>query len=305
MSVTTGLAQSVQARLVQRAKVLDVDPSVLLARYATERFLYRLSLSPYSEQFVLKGALVLLARLGETLRPTRDADLLGFEELDEEAVVRIFIELCALSVEPDGLVFDDESIHVVPIREEEAYGGMRVTLFAHLGSARLRVRVDIGLGDAAEPEWIEYPSLLDLPRPRLRAYSMETVVAEKVHAMVLLGSRNSRMRDFFDVSTLASHEPFDGGRLSEAIAATFRRRRTDIPSQPPVALTPPFAEIEDKRVQWDSFLRKSRLSAGSLEETVGVIAAFVQPVLHALATGERFLGAWLPGGPWKEPEPRS
>jgi len=160
----------------------------------------------------LKGALLLLVWLGETLRSTRDADLLGFGDLSEETLAEVFRSIGTIDVEPDGVDFDPESIRVTPIRQEDPYGGTRITLTGHLGAARLRVQVDVGIGDAPtpEPNWLEYPSLLDLPKPRLRAYRPETVIAEKVHAMMVLGSKNSRMKDFFDVYALAEHGPSRG-----------------------------------------------------------------------------------------------
>jgi hypothetical protein len=150
--LSSGLAQSVQTRLVRQAKSLDIDANFVLARYAAERLLYRLSRSPYADQFVLKGALLLLVWLGETIRPTRDADLLLLGDLDAGVLQTIFEEICSIAVEPDALIFDTESIRVVPIRPEDAYGGQRVSLLAHLGPARLRVQVDVGLGDAVVPE---------------------------------------------------------------------------------------------------------------------------------------------------------
>jgi hypothetical protein len=226
-----GIARSVQARLARHAKRIGVDPNLVLTRYAVERFLYRLSRSAHAERFVLKGALLLLVWLGETLRPTRDADLLGFGELPDDTLVTIFREVCAVEVEPDAATFLPDSVRVAPIREEDAYGGRRVTLQARVGAARLTVQVDIGIGDAVTPapQWLEYPSLLDLPRPRLRAYPRETVLAEKLHAMVLLGARNSRMKDYFDVRALLREEETDAEQLAQAIAATFARRRTAVP----------------------------------------------------------------------------
>jgi predicted nucleotidyltransferase component of viral defense system len=302
-----GLAQSVQTRLIRHAKTIDVDPNLVLARYATERLLYRLSRSPHAERFVLKGALLLLAWLGETIRPTRDVDLLGFGELDADALVRTFTEIVAIPVEPDGLVFDADSMRVTAIRPEDAYGGQRVTLLVRLGPARLRVQVDVGIGDAVtpEPEWLDYPSLLDLPRPRLRAYRPETAIAEKVHAIVVLGSRNSRMRDFFDVHALAAHQSFEGAVLANALRATFARRRTEIPAKTPIGLTQAFVEVESKRAQWTGFVRRSRLTAAParLEAVLEPVAAFIGPVLAALARGEAFAAKWAPGGPWIEKAP--
>jgi predicted nucleotidyltransferase component of viral defense system len=305
--VTSGLARSVQTRLVRHAHALGVDPNLVLARYATERLLYRLSRSQYVERFVLKGALMLLVWLGEAIRPTRDADLLGLGDLDVDALRTIMLEICALKVEPDGLEFDVASLRVAPIRIEDAYGGQRATLVARLGSGRLRVQVDIGTGDAVfpEPEWIDYPSLLDLPRPRIRAYRRETAIAEKVHAMVELGSKNSRMRDFFDIRALATAETFEGAVLSRAIESTFARRRTPLPGEIPLALTPAFAAIEGKGAQWSGFVRRlPRTSAPpDLEAVISDVAAFAGPVLLAAGRGEQFEKTWTPGGPWSHQRP--
>lgn len=303
MSAATGLARSLQVRLARHARAIGADPNLVLARYATERFLYRLSCSPYAERFVLKGALLLLVWLGEAFRPTRDADLLGFGDLSEQSLIVIFREFCAMEVEPDGLIFDPGSVSVVAIRPEDTYGGQRVTIRARLGSARIKVQVDVGIGDAVEPpaEWIDYPSLLDLPRPRLRAYRPETVVAEKLHTMVALGAANSRMRDFFDVHALAARESFDGAALARAVRATFERRRTAIPWDAPLALTPAFADVEGKRVQWAAFLAKNRIASApeDLAVTIADLARFVLPVMQAASRAEGFAARWAPGGPWR------
>jgi hypothetical protein len=292
----------VQTRLVRHAKALNLDPNLVLSRYATERLLYRLSRSAHAERFVLKGALLLLVWLGETIRPTRDADLLGFGDVGPDALAATFAEICGVEVPPDGLTFDLSSIRVVAIRPEDAYGGQRVTLLARLGAARLRIQADVGIGDAVTPEpvWLEYPSLLDLPRPRLRAYRPETAIAEKLHAMVVLGSKNSRMRDFFDIHALATRQSFDGAPLVGAVRATFERRRTEIPGGLPLALTPAFATVEGKNAQWAGFLRRSRLTAapGDLSAVTEAIATFASPVFGAAASAGPPPGHWPAGGPW-------
>lgn len=276
-----GLARSVQVRLVRHAKGLGVDPNLVLTRYAVERFLYRLSRSPYAEKFVLKGALLLLAWLGEAVRPTRDADLLGVGELPDEALARIFREVCDIEVEPDGIAFDAVSVSVSAIREEDAYGGKRVTAQARLGAARLKVQVDIGIGDAVTPapQWIEYPGLLGLPRPRLLAYPRETMLAEKLHAMVLFGARNSRMKDYFDVYALLREGRLDAAGLGRAIAATFERRRTALPDGTPAGLSEAFSGDAAKRAQWKAFLDKNRLNAPLLEEVVAEMRAGLEAPL--------------------------
>jgi hypothetical protein len=297
-----GLPVSVHVRLVRHAKAIGADPNFVLARFAVERFLYRLSRSRHVDRFVLKGALLMLVWLGETIRPTRDVDLLGFGEMTEQSLTRIFTEVCDIEVEPDGLEYLSSSLRTAPIRPDDAYGGLRATLQARLGNARLRVQIDVGIGDAVTPapEWLEYPSLLDLPRPRLRAYRPETAIAEQLHAMVQFGEANSRMRDFFDIHALAQHSCFDGEPLARAVRATFERRQTPIPDSLPLALTPEFAAKRDKRVQWQGFLRKNGLL--SAPEELGVIvtriATFLGPVITTARSGEPLTLAWPPGGPW-------
>lgn len=299
-----GLSVSVQVRLVQHAKAIRMDPNIVLARFATERFLYRLSRSRHADRFVLKGALLMLVWLGETIRPTRDADLLGFGELSEQSLARIFREVCNTDVEPDGLQYLLSSLRIAPIRPEDVYGGLRATLQARLGNARLQVQVDVGIGDAVtpEPEWLDYPGLLDLPRPRLRAYRPETAIAEKLHAMVMLGEANSRMKDFFDIHALSEHNRFEGELLARSIRATFERRRTQIPESPPLALTPRFAALREKQLQWQAFLRKNSLRSApaTFGETVARIATFLGPAIAAAQGDTRFKRIWPPGGPWEE-----
>jgi hypothetical protein len=148
MAAPKGLPVSIQTRLVRHAKEIGVDPNLVLTCYASERILYRLSRSAHADRFVLKGALLMLVWLGETIRPTRDADLLGFGDLSEQSLASIFRELCAAHVVPDGLEYLSSSIRVAPIRAEDVYGGLRVTIEGRLGNARLPVQVDVGVGDA-------------------------------------------------------------------------------------------------------------------------------------------------------------
>ena len=196
---TEGLSRSVHTRLVRYSKVTGLDSTLDLTRYGIERFLFRISASPYADRFVLKGALLLLAWLGDTVRPTRDADLLGYGDLSRTNLELIFREVCRQPVEPDGMEFDATSVEVAEIREGDAYGGKRIRLNGYLGTGRIRIQVDVGIGDVVEPppQLLNYPTILDFPRPRLRTYPPETVVAEKFHAMVVLGEANTRFKDFF------------------------------------------------------------------------------------------------------------
>ena len=203
----TGLVRSLQARIVNRAKVLGVEPTLLFTRFGLERFLYRLSKSTYADSFVLKGALMMLVWAGESVRATRDADLLGFGEISSQKLEQVFREIAIIPCDPgDGVTFLPETVAAAAIREADQYGGQRVRVEGRLGTVKLSLQFDVGVGDAVypPPEWLEYPSLLDVPRPMLRTYQSETSIAEKLHATVTLGESNTRMKDYFDVATLAA-----------------------------------------------------------------------------------------------------
>lgn len=229
---------------------------LLLTRYALERLLHRLSLSPHRERFVLKGAMLLTTWFDEPHRATRDVDLLGFGDPAHEALLGTFREVVAIETD-DGVVFDLEGLAIEAIREEVEYGGSRLRTTAALAGARIPITVDIGFGDAVEPgvEDIALPVLLDMPSPHLRAYPPETVIAEKFHAMVILGRANSRMKDFYDVWMLTSNVELEPERLRRAIAATFERRNTAVPLAVPDGLSDAFAEDPSKLRQWDAFAR--------------------------------------------------
>ena len=283
-----GLARSVQVRLAAHAKEIGADPNLVLTRYGVERFLYRLSRSPHSERFVLKGALLLMAWLGETLRPTRDADLLGFGDLPDDELAGILRDVCAVTVEPDAMVFLSDSVLVEQIRVEDVYGGRRATIAASLGKARLTVQVDVGIGDAVIPpaEWMEYPGMLDLPRARLRVYPRESVIAEKLHAMVVLGLRNSRMKDYFDLRALAREAAVGSVPLAAAIAATFARRRTEVPAGIPPGLSDEFANDPASATQWRAFLARNRIDGPAFADVIREVREFVAEPLRRARKGE-------------------
>lgn len=299
-----GTARSILDRLKSRARADGVDPQVVHVRYGHERFLYRLSRSPHAEKFALKGAMLMVAWFGETLRPTRDIDLLGFGDVSETELSRVLRAVCAMEVEFDGMEYDAASIRIEEIRNEDAYGGKRATLRASLGASRLAIQIDIGVGDAVHPaaEWLDYPGLLDLPAPRLKAYRKETVIAEKLHAMVRLGEINSRMKDFFDIHTLASRENFDEAPLRNAILATFERRQTPIPDGVPAALSAPFPQSPERQAQWRAFLLRSSLKStpGQFSAVFPLIVDFLLPVLEASRPGHPAAKrSWRAGGPWR------
>lgn len=295
---------SVRARLMNVAKLNNEAFDLVLVRFAIERLLYRLSQSQYRDSFVVKGATMFQIWSNLSHRPTRDLDLLGTGEPDVDRFVEIFKDLCIQEVENDGLVFVADSVSATKMKEDEEYEGIRMKFDAFLGSARIPVQVDVGFGDAITPgsQLIVFPTVLELPAPQLQSYPRETVVAEKFQAMVMLGIANSRMKDFFDLFTLCTQFEFDGELLSQAISATFERRKTSIPTTPPLALTTEFSEDKQKSLQWNAFLRKTNLKSNdlSLSEISNSLAGFLMPPALAASQGMQFGKFWRPSDGWIE-----
>ena len=299
--VVVNLAASVRQRLLNVATERKEDFGLVLSRYGLERFLYRLSVSPHRDSFVLKGALLLQVWTEVTYRPTRDLDLLG-KEMSNAAYQKVFSEVCSQDVEDDGLSFPSETIRVERIRDEEAYAGVRVRLEARLGNVRIPLQIDVGFGDAIvpAPEELDFPTLLKAPAPKLKAYPKESVVAEKFEAIVKLGMANSRMKDFYDLWVMAQRFAFKNATFAAAIQATFETRRTSLPSSLPLAFSADFWRSPDKQTQWKAFLRKSGLNANSsLEETIRIVREFLMPVVERIVEGDPEKKTWSRGGPWK------
>lgn len=215
-------------------------------------------------------------------RPTRDADFLAFGDPAPERLAKVFAELAAQAVEiDDGVVFEPATVRAEPIRKQAGYSGVRVTLQAHLAGARIHVQCDIGFGDDVTPPAHSetLPTLLDFPAPRLRVYPPETVVAEKLEALVKLAGYNSRLKDYFDLWVLFEHDLPDRGVLPAAIAATFTRRGTLVPDQLPEGLAPAFAL--QNAAQWKAFLARHMLQAPGLDHVIDTLARHCMPLLLA------------------------
>ena len=201
----------------------------------------------------------------------------------------------------DGLLFAPDTVSGSPIREDQQYEGLRINVDVFLGSATTRLQIDIGFGDVITPaaQLVDYPTMLDFPKPSVHAYPKETVIAEKYEAMVALGMGNSRMKDFYDGYTLGKMFDFSGSDLASAIAATFSRRKTAIPSDTPMALTEGFANDRSKTAQWIAFVRRMKLEPTPFPTVVSFLKEFLGPVNSAAASSTVFDRRWLAGGPWK------
>jgi predicted nucleotidyltransferase component of viral defense system len=298
----TNLPASIRQRLLDRAKKRGEDYNYTLSQYAIERFLYRLGQSQRRDRFVLKGASLFCLWSQEPHRATWDLDLLGRGPGGVPDVEQAMRDICATEVEEDGLVFDVSSLHGEPIRVDQEYEGVRVRLEVRLGDARIPMQIDVGFGDAVTPppRLQDYPVALNQPAPKVLAYSRETVIAEKLEALVSLGLSNGRMKDFYDLHFLATHFPFSGALLADAVRHTFDRRKTAIPDAIPVGLSDEFAAVPERSKQWSAFVRRGRLGTKvELLPLLSVLRAFLLPVLDSARKGESLKADWLPGGPWR------
>ena len=303
--MTTNVAASIRARLLNKARSTGAEFELFLVRYACERFLYRLGESSVRERCILKGASLLALWMEEPYRATRDIDLLTYGESDERAVRDVMATICNVPCPDDGLLFDVETLQVVPIRDNQRYGGQRVNLRAFLGTARISLQVDFGFGDVVVPGPIEarLPTLIDgVPVPVLHTYPQVTTIAEKFETMVQLGARNSRMKDFYDIWALSEAFAFDGAELQEAVAHCFERRGTNFLAEMPEALTPAFYSDSQLQDYWMAYRDQGSLLAPPpvAFEAVGErIQAFLGPVRDGVLTGETFEMYWPVGGPWQ------
>lgn len=228
MRAVKNIPASVRQRLLNRARTDRRPFNEVLQYYAMERFLYRLSRSEHADRFILKGALMLRVWQSPDLRPTMDIDMLGIISNVESEIIEKIKSILLVPVDPDGLVFDSDSIVAERITEDADYEGIRIHFRGFLDSAKIHMQVDIGFGDAVfpKPEISDFPVMLDCPAPRILCYTKESAIAEKFKAMVSLGMVNSRMKDFYDIWLLSRAFDFGGVRLSEAIRLTFAARNT-------------------------------------------------------------------------------
>jgi predicted nucleotidyltransferase component of viral defense system len=286
------IGASVRARLLARSRAENADYQILLTRYALERLLYRLSISEHRERFILKGALLFVTWVADPFRPTRDLDLFGYGVNNPEAVA----DICSTAVPDDGVVFDIDGLTAAPIREDVEYGGVRVQTYAFIDGARIPIQVDIGFGDVITPGPVEidYPVLLDFPAPHIRTYPVETVVAEKFNAMVVLGIANSRLKDFYDLWLISQTFEFDRASLFAAVQRTFERRDTPMPTDQPTGLTDQYVEQWDAR--WKAYLRREHMHAAS--DNLGLLIRDLREFLIPLTLAAGAPSHWSPGGPW-------
>lgn len=292
---------SVRARLLQRSRDERTDFQILLTRYALERLLYRLSRSEHRNRFILKGAMLFVTWVEAPFRPTRDLDLLGYGENSPDTIGDIFRAILTQPVDDDGVAFDVNGLEAAPIREDLEYGGVRIRTQATIAGARIPIQVDVGFGDAITPGPIEidYPALLDAPTPRVRAYPIETVVAEKFHALATRGIANSRLKDYYDLWLIAETFELERTPLAAAVRQTFARRETKLPQEQPTGFSE--AYVETWGGQWRTFLTRERMAAApeQLATVVTDLKRFLLPLIEDTDGDWRWKprAGWIQGAP--------
>lgn len=286
---------SILAKLKKISKQENKATNLIIRLYFQERLLYRLSISPYKERFILKGGLFLYSLSQNLARPTKDIDFLGKQiSNDMAAILKAFQEICKLEpVNDDGVIFDQDTIEISRIKEDADYEGVRLKMTGHIGNVRERLQLDIGFGDIIVPkaETLKYPTLLDSDKPEIIAYSVESAISEKFEAMISLSILNSRLKDFYDIYNLLSNNSFDGRVLNEAIYETFQKRRTSFEKEH-LLFMKEFAEDEERNQQWNLLLSRNGFQPILFSEVMGKITLFLKPIYQKIVVEEEFFGTW-------------
>lgn len=276
-------SKSIRARLLNLKKVSGNDYMYLLARYFNERLLYRVSVSDYHQNFLLKGGSLLYALDGLNARPTVDVDFMADKiSRDRNRLEDVFRKILAIKCDEDGVTFNLAIPPSEPITVDKDYPGTRFFIIAHMDTIEYNMSVDIGFGDVVTPcpVVVDFPLLLsDLPAVSIQAYSIETVIAEKFHSMIDRDVANSRMKDFFDCYMLLTlNQEIDNGVLREAIFATFSNRELHYNADLQL-FTEAFATDETRIKRWETFLKKIKWKDNlSFSEVMNVVHDRLQPI---------------------------
>ncbi|OGF46369.1 MAG: hypothetical protein A2452_00810 [Candidatus Firestonebacteria bacterium RIFOXYC2_FULL_39_67] len=297
------IAASVKARLMSKAKETNRPFAEVLQYFGMERFLYRLSRSKYSEKFILKGALMFTVWQIPERRTTLDIDFLARYDNQIDSIENAMKDICEISIESDGIVFDLSTVKGTRIKADADYEGVRIKLIGFLEQSRIPLQIDIGFGDVVypNPKTIDYPVVLDFPKPHLKGYPAENTISEKFEAMITLGSLNSRMKDFYDIWLLMRQHDFDGTNLAAAIQNTFTQRKIELPAKKPLFAEEIYDHGSDRQKLWKAFIVKeeSKIAPEHLSSVAKEIEDFLILPVKAIAKTKEFNKHWKAPGPWK------
>ena len=294
---------SVKAQLQNKAKETNRPFAEVMQYYGMERFLYRFSKSKYADKFVLKGALLFAVWQIPDRRTTLDIDFLSRFDNEVTTIEKVMKEVCDTSVDPDGLNFDSQTVKGMKVKEDADYEGVRVKFTGFLDRARIPMQIDVGFGDIVYPraKVIDYPVILDFPKPRLNGYPQESVISEKFEAMIKLGFLNSRMKDFYDIWLMMRQFEFKGANIASAIKKTFNNRKTDIPNKKPLFANEIYDEKSDRQTLWSAFLKKGDIQHApeTLSATAKEIENFLTEPIMALNENGNFDKTWKSPRGWE------
>jgi len=294
---------SIKARLKNKAQETNRPFAEVMQYYGMERFLYRFSKSKYADKFILKGALLFAVWQIPDRRTTLDIDFLARFDNEVATIEKVMKDVCETSVDPDGLKFDSQTVKGVKIKEDADYEGVRVKFTGFLDRAEIPMQIDVGFGDIVYPKTkvIDYPVILDFPKPHLNGYPQESVISEKFEAMIKLGLLNSRMKDFYDIWLMTRQFKFKGANISSAIKKTFNNRKTDIPNKKPLFADEIYDEKSDRQTLWNAFVKKGDIQHApeTLSATAKEIERFlVEPVI-AISENIAFDKTWTSPKGWE------
>lgn len=257
--MTDAKAMSLRARIKNFAKREGVSPQLALQGYFIERFLARIERSRHSGNLAVKGGTLMCAILGLPQRTTMDVDatVLGLRA-DEETIVRIVEEVAAVDI-GDGVRFLRDDSHSSPITKDDEYGGFSIGIIAEFGTIRLPLSVDITYGDVITPaaKWRDIASAFDKDlRIRVLAYTVETMMAEKIQSILRRGVSTTRPRDFYDLHMLRLRKEYDSDTLRMAVANTIRNRQSEPYYDKKSEILMSIAESSFQRQQWERYRKK-------------------------------------------------
>lgn len=294
---------SIKARLKNKAQETNRPFAEVMQYYGMERFLYRFSKSKYADKFILKGALLFAVWQIPDRRTTLDIDFLAHFDNEVTTIEKVMKDVCDTSVDPDGLNFDPQTAKGMKIKEDADYEGVRVKFTGFLDLAEIPMQIDVGFGDIVYPKTkvIDYPVILDFPKPHLNGYPQESVISEKFEAMIKLGLLNSRMKDFYDIWLMIRQFEFKGANIASAIKKTFNNRKTDIPNKKPLFANEIYDEKSDRQTLWSAFLKKGDIQHApeNLSVTAKGIENFLIEPIMALNENGNFDKTWKSSRGWE------
>lgn len=277
MKKPQNVTASRQQLIMNQSRQMNVPYEMLLRRYAFDRFLKRLTMSEYERNLILKGALALNAYTETGSRPSKDIDFLG-ANLTAEKILPIISEIANVKLDQDdGIHFDVSTFKSEPIQTKHEEAGVRVTGIARMGNIRIPLKIEVSFGHIVtpEPNMVTIPALLEDGGPTtILAYTRETILAEKFEAMVKLGFGNTRIKDFYDIRLLMRTQNLDGEVAVAALRNTFTKRKTKLPTEPPIVFSEEFIKTSGEK-QWKSFISKLGIQdKSSFSDVVNEIAPF-------------------------------